>query len=196
MVTLPPFAQRAREEWGTRPSKTKNARVILCTSMDEHNSSYAAPSIPSILAHPQPNPLLPAQMARGANWFMWIFGLSLVNSVAAAMGANFRFVLGLGLTEIVDLLAHRGTLGVIPALAFNVLAAAAFLLFGLTAKQGKAWAFLLGIALFAADTVLTLVVQDWFSFLFHLYAMFWIIKGFLALRQMRDARLAAEQFSV
>jgi fatty acid desaturase len=38
----------------------------------------------------------------GANWFIWIAGLSLVNSALFAIGSNWAFFLGLGATQFVD----------------------------------------------------------------------------------------------
>jgi hypothetical protein len=41
-----------------------------------------------------------------ASWFLWVAGLSMVNSVLAASGAELHFLFGLGITSIVDAVAH------------------------------------------------------------------------------------------
>lgn len=38
----------------------------------------------------------------GAKWFYWIAALSMVNSMAAMAGGNFHFIVGLGITSVVD----------------------------------------------------------------------------------------------
>src|SRR2546428_11801124 len=44
-----------------------------------------------------------AQLVRsGANWFIWIAGLSLVNSVLFVAGSDWAFFLGLGATPFSD----------------------------------------------------------------------------------------------
>ena len=45
------------------------------------------------------------RVKRGANWFYWIAGLSVVNSIMFIAGANFQFVVGLGVTQIINALA-------------------------------------------------------------------------------------------
>src|SRR5215510_11534649 len=47
-----------------------------------------------------------SQRARsGANWFYWIAALSLITSLISLSGVNWRFVLSLGSTQIIDALA-------------------------------------------------------------------------------------------
>src|SRR5207245_2159091 len=43
----------------------------------------------------------------GANWFVWIAGLSVVNSIVGMSGGHLHFIFGLGITQIVDALAHQ-----------------------------------------------------------------------------------------
>ena len=46
-----------------------------------------------------------AQMKKGANWFFWIAGLSVVNSVILLMEGDRHFVVGLGVTQLVNAIA-------------------------------------------------------------------------------------------
>ena len=41
----------------------------------------------------------------GSKWFYWIAGLSIINSVAHLAKGDFSFVIGLGITQIVDAIA-------------------------------------------------------------------------------------------
>src|SRR4051794_40879026 len=45
------------------------------------------------------------QGRNGANWFYWIAGLSLVNSVILLTGGNTFFFIGLGVTMMADAIA-------------------------------------------------------------------------------------------
>ena len=38
----------------------------------------------------------------GANWFYWIAGLSLVNTILLYTGSEWVFVVGLGVTQLID----------------------------------------------------------------------------------------------
>src|SRR5438309_5023173 len=84
----------------------------------------------------EPDPYVPARIKRGANWFYWIAGLSIINSVAFASGANFHFLAGLGVTEvadaIVDAFVNQGAPSAFRALAifFDLIAVAGFALCG------------------------------------------------------------------
>ncbi|MCK4829211.1 hypothetical protein KA005_76515, partial [bacterium] len=42
------------------------------------------------------------QLKSGANWFFWIAGLSLVNTIVFLFDGSIYFVVGLGITQIVD----------------------------------------------------------------------------------------------
>src|SRR5215471_16932506 len=43
-----------------------------------------------------------ARLKSGASWFYWIAGLSLINSVVSFTGSSWRFILGLGITQLFD----------------------------------------------------------------------------------------------
>src|SRR5262249_3567191 len=47
------------------------------------------------------------QRRRGGQWFYWIAGLSLINAVLAFSGQDWRFILGLGITQVVQELAEQ-----------------------------------------------------------------------------------------
>ncbi len=46
-----------------------------------------------------------AAVKSGANWFVWIAILSIINSVIVTMNGNLNFIIGLGITQIVDALS-------------------------------------------------------------------------------------------
>src|SRR5256885_15512759 len=45
---------------------------------------------------------LESQRRNGAQWFYWVAALSLINCVVALTGAQWRFILGLGVTQVVQ----------------------------------------------------------------------------------------------
>jgi hypothetical protein len=136
-----------------------------------------------------------AAVKNGANWFYWIAGLSLVNSVINVTGGEWQFIIGLGATQIVDAIAGEitrqmagdGAL-VINALAFGINLVIAFIavVFGIFANRGKPWAFLVGIVLYLLDGLIFLAFQDWFGVGFHAFAAFCIYGGYSALRKLRE----------
>lgn len=45
---------------------------------------------------------LETRLNSGAGWFYWIAGLSLLNSIIMLSGSDLYFVIGLGITQIID----------------------------------------------------------------------------------------------
>src|SRR5882724_5236285 len=60
------------------------------------------------------------RMRRGAGWFLTIAVLSGVNTLLQAFDAKIRFIFGLGITQVVDAIAHpSGQNGMIMMIAFD-----------------------------------------------------------------------------
>ena len=122
-----------------------------------------------------------ARVRVSARWFYWIAGLSLINSAVVIFGGNFHFVVGLGVTSVVDVLAKRvGTTGVVLDLIIKGSVAGLFCLFGNYASKAQKWAFLVGMGLYALDGLLLLAAKDVLSVGFHVYALFCIYRGLAA----------------
>jgi hypothetical protein len=117
-----------------------------------------------------------------ANWFFWIAGLSLVNSVIAMSGGNWQFFAGLGITQVLDAIGGiGGSAGHAVALVINLFIAGVVCLFGYFARQGQKWAFIVGMILYAGDGVIFLLAGDIRSVAFHGVVLFFIIRGFTQL---------------
>ena len=135
------------------------------------------------------------QFKNGARWFYWIAGLSLLNSVVVLLAnGNWNFVIGLGATQFVDGVAlffledlpqESALLVKSIALGVDAVLIGLFFLFGFLALKGKRAAFIVGIALYALDGLLFLLLQDWFGLGFHAFALFSIFGGLSALNQLR-----------
>jgi hypothetical protein len=90
----------------------------------------------------------------------------------------------------VDALAQVGAKEVGPIVAvillpISFLIAGIYGLFGYFACRCAKWAFVVGIIFFSLDTLLVMVFRDWFSALFHAWALFAIYKGLSALKQAK-----------
>lgn len=131
------------------------------------------------------DPATIAQMKSGASWFYWIAGLSLVNSFAAFTGSDWRFILGLGLTQIIDAFGQsvEGA-GRIIALVLSLIAAGVLIGFGVLAGKRHTWAFVVGMALFAVDGVIFLLAQDWIGVAFHAFVLYCFFRGLKACRAL------------
>ena len=122
-----------------------------------------------------------AQLKSGASWFYWIAGLSLINSIAAVSGGSWRFILGLGITQEINAHLESGK-GVV--LLLDLLAAGVFILFGIFAHKAHTWAFVLGMALFALDGVIFVLIPDWIGVGFHVLVLYFLFRGFAACRRL------------
>ena len=130
----------------------------------------------------------------GANWFIWIAGLSLVNSLLFVTGSHWSFFLGLAATQVSDEFGKviiTGTTGVAVALAIDVVIAAIFVGLGLMSRSGALWSFIVGMVLIVLDALLLVWVQDWAAVAFHALALFFVFRGFQAARQLAGLRTSA-----
>jgi hypothetical protein len=139
-----------------------------------------------------------AGIKRGASWFDWIAALSVINSLIALSNSHLHFVLGLGITEVIDYAAQSSgsTQGRVIGFVVTLLVAGFFWLMGRLAKQGHRWALVLGIVLYLLDGGLLLLGQDWLSVAFHAYALFMLIRTFAAIKQFEAAKQDAEAHGV
>ena len=134
------------------------------------------------------------RMKGGAANFYWIAGLSAINTVLAVVQSDTRFVIGLAVTQFVDALAfllgqdapesRSILLGI--AVVIDLVILGIFVLFGYFASQGRSWAFLIGMILYAVDALLMLVFQDWLAFGFHLFFLWGLFGGLRALNQLQQ----------
>jgi len=126
-----------------------------------------------------------AAFKAGASWFYWIAGLSVINSLSSLTGGGWGFVVGLGITQVFDAFAQElGGSGRIVMVLLDLAAAGVFAAFGLFAHRGQAWAFVVGMVLYALDGLLFLLVQDWLGLGFHVFVLFCLWSGFSALRRL------------
>jgi hypothetical protein len=119
----------------------------------------------------------------GGQWFYWIAALSLINAVLAFSGQQWRFILGLGVTQLVQEMAASGNSGTIGGLV-GVVLIVVFAVLGQRAVVGHGWAFVLGMILFGLDGLLFVLIQDWVGVGFHAFALLMIGRGYAAARRL------------
>jgi hypothetical protein len=130
----------------------------------------------------------------GVNWFFWIAGLSLVNTILYAAGANLVFLFGLGATQFVDglvaALANEAGSGAATfrgiGVGINLGIAGLFVIAGLLGRARKRPAIIAGMAVYSLDAILVLVFKDYLSAAFHVWALFGIFNGLKVLRQLEE----------
>lgn len=128
----------------------------------------------------------------GADWFFWIAALSLVNTAITHFGGDRHFVVGLGVTQIVDGVASviakdnppSQPLAVGIAVAFSVMCSATAALVGYMARNRWQVIFVMGMFVYLLDGLLFLLFQDWMSLGFHGFALFCMWSGFSAFQQL------------
>jgi len=156
----------------------------------------APPAVQPVSAHaptgaaavPDNDPAKIAQMKSGAGWFYWIAALSLVNSFAAFTGSDWRFILGLGITQIIDAFGQsvEGA-GKIIALVLSLIVAGVLIGLGVLAGKRHTWAFIVGMVLFALDGLIFLLPQDWIGVAFHAFVLYCFFRGVQACRTLNAA---------
>lgn len=146
------------------------------------------PATPASVAGPTALPdaraALEAQRRSGGQWFYWVAGLSLINSVLALTGQDWRFLLGLGVTQLIQELGRDSEGTGMTAGLVGLAVIGLFVFLGHRAVQGHGWAFVLGMVFFALDGALFLVTRDWVGVGFHAFALAMIFRGYAAARQL------------
>jgi len=141
---------------------------------------------------------LASRYKSGANWFYWIAGLTIVTSIISFGGGNWRFLISLGTTQVIDGLADAFSveLGAAPkviALVLDLILTAVFVVFGVLANKKFLWAYILGMAVFVFDGVVSLLVQDWIGVIAHVVVVIFMVPGFMAGRKLVEIEQAMAQ---
>lgn len=127
---------------------------------------------------------LEGQRRRGGQWFYWLAGLSLINSIVAFTGQDWRFILGLGVTQVVHELAQESGRAGITAGLVTLAVIGFFVVLGQRAVAGYRWAFLSGLSLYALDGVIFVLIEDWVGVGFHIFVLTMVLRGYLAARRL------------
>ena len=127
-------------------------------------------------------------------WFWWVAGLSVINTLSVLFDLKYGMALGLGITQVIDAVFSFDENGewvqidtVARALHLGIVAliAGAFYALGRSARQYSATAFLVGMALYALDALIFVLVGDWIGVGFHAFVLFMLWGGYSLLRAAR-----------
>jgi hypothetical protein len=138
---------------------------------------------------------LQRRLKTGASNFYWIAGLSVINTLVSIFGGRITFVVGLGITQFVDGVAH-GAANFSPTNAIlfkgigfiiSLVISSVFVFFGIFAAKGHKWAFITGLVLYCLDAILMLVFKDFLGFGFHLFFLWLLYGGLRALNQIEKS---------
>ena len=123
----------------------------------------------------------------GADWFIWLAILSVINSLIVYFYNTPNTPIALGITQWVDgTTTSFNSKMTTSALAINLLIAGALAMFGLLARRGSDIAFVVGIFLYVIDAFLMIGMKDFFGLGVHLLGLFFLVKGLLASRHIRE----------
>lgn len=141
------------------------------------------------------------QQRGGSSWFFAIAGLSVVNTVMSLIGQTWRFIVGLGASQFIDAFAiliardigpNGATIVKAVGLLLSLSLCGLFAGLGLFARKGHRWSFVVGMVLYALDTLLFIfVAPDAFSVIWHLFAIWGLYGGLKATNTMLAQEKAA-----
>jgi hypothetical protein len=129
----------------------------------------------------------------GGNWFVFIAVFSMINTVIFALGGSLTFVVGLGITQIIDAIvygvareASKDWSLVIHIIGFGLDLALAWIFIGIGAlvKKKHRWVLILGMAVYAFDALILLLFQAWLAVAFHAFVLFIIWGGFRSINSL------------
>jgi hypothetical protein len=180
------WAREGRVDGATQVRSEDSASWIPASSVAALNRPADVPpaAAPQAVAEAVPvpagaDPSVEQRIRGGVSWFYWIAGLSVVNSVLALAGAGFRFIFGLGITQLIDNLAHGfGGAAQAVALALDCVVAGVFIVLGIFASKRQSWAFIVGLVLLVLDGALTALFRDWISVAFHAFVLYVLFKAY------------------
>ncbi len=121
------------------------------------------------------------EVARGSNWFFWVAGLSLINTILMLSNSNYSMVIGLGVTQLMDGIAStmesKAATGI--ALGLDVVVVGFLIGIGFLSRKNRI-VFLIGIILYALDSLIYVMMSDWLSVAFHAFVLVKMFAGFKA----------------
>lgn len=119
----------------------------------------------------------------GANYFFWIAFFSIFNQVMDKLSATRRFVFGLGAPVYVDRLLEGSNPGLIWAII--IVLAVVFVIFGIFARRQNIPIYILGIIVYLADMVFSILAVDIIGTVVHLVFIVLLVMGLIATRKLK-----------
>ena len=123
---------------------------------------------------------------------------AVVNSIILLAGGQWSFIIGLGVTQFVDQIdievaSQFGATGNAMAISSSLFFAGIFSLFGVFAKKGNNWAFIVGMILYAMDGLLFIFAKDYLGIGFHIYVLYCLYSGLKANNILISGKTTAKE---
>lgn len=129
----------------------------------------------------------------GINWFYWVAGLVIINTIIFIAGSTPNYFIGLGANQLVDGYAVTVSTGteVAPLMrwvagAIDLLLAGVFIVFGYRGQRSYRVWIVAGIALYTLDGLISLIVSDWLGVAFHAFVIYSLVRGLRAMDQLNQ----------
>jgi hypothetical protein len=127
----------------------------------------------------------------GANWFLWIGIISILNTIAILSNQNFSFITGLNYTYF-----FLGVMdGINKATGINLMwfgyvlsfvSSLLFIFLWHKSKNLKKSFYLIGLILYTIDTLPPLITKDFFNFGFHVFALWFLFVGYSQFKKINE----------
>jgi hypothetical protein len=124
---------------------------------------------------------------KACGWFAAIAAFSLINSLLIFFKSGVSFVIGLGVTMVVDgfiAVGHQHVTGAaataltVIGFLINLILIGVFVLIWFLSKRGSKAAYITGMILYFLDALLFLLFKDWVGVAFHAFFLYALIGGF------------------
>ena len=127
----------------------------------------------------------------GINWFYWVAGLTIINTIIFVTGRIPNYFLGLGVAQLVDgyTVAIANGTEIAPlmhwvAAAMDLLLSSIFLLFGYRGQRSyRSW-IVAGIVLYTLDGMVFLLLGVWLGVAFHAFVIYSLVRGLRAMDEL------------
>lgn len=139
-------------------------------------------------------PVVERRIKNAASWFYWIAGITLIYGIVDILGGDREPIFGLAVP--IAFAEGHDTADHIVAAICGVISLPTYCVIAFLAGKGARWAFIVGLAFYAIDTLVFVVTSHWISAACHVYALFRIFQGIPAagrLAQINAAEKAQAQ---
>lgn len=186
------WAKEGRVAASTQVLRSDQSAWSTASALPELGVADQAASLPGQVLDAAEVEDLDKKIKTGGAWLYWIAGLSIVNSVIILSGSNWGFVLGLTLTQVIDVVfrliaTEFGWGAKIFALVLDLAIAGFFIALGVFARRRQTWPFVVALVLYGIDTLLTLFTGIWLGVLWHAWALTCIVIGLKASTRWRNS---------
>ncbi|HAL45705.1 MAG: hypothetical protein A2Y12_07570 [Planctomycetes bacterium GWF2_42_9] len=128
-----------------------------------------------------------AQAKKACGWFAAIAAFSVINSLLIFFKSQVTFVIGLGITTIIDgfmsgmreeVSGNASIIITAIGIVINLLIIGIYVLIWLLSRNGSRAAYIIGMVLYALDAAIFVVFKDWLGIAFHAFFLYSLFVGY------------------